>query len=152
MATHCIVGDAAQYTEPDLDLFKNPGVVLQAFPWNETTRMRSGSAQQPAASLDPLCPICTSPLTDAEVREACQHTVRQDCLTAFALHLISAGSMQSCMQWHHISPHASFRDALHLLPCDTNCWRQLGDVIVLWVKQTVRLHCARLEYLLVLVL
>ena len=50
---------------------------MQAFPWNESTRGSTAqrAGRQPAA-LDVLCPICSSPLTDAEIKEACQTAVR----------------------------------------------------------------------------
>lgn len=50
--------------------------VLQAFPWNDATHIRGEHLEQAAAALDPLCPICTAPLTDAELDEACQAAVR----------------------------------------------------------------------------
>ena len=50
--------------------------MLQAFPWNVATYGRGEPAGQAAAALDPLCPICTAPLTDAEVDKACQAAVR----------------------------------------------------------------------------
>lgn len=56
--------------------------VLQAFPWNDATHARGKPAVQAAAALDPLCPICTAPLTDAEVEDACQSAVRRQALSA----------------------------------------------------------------------
>lgn len=50
--------------------------MLQAFPWNDATHLQGEPAGQAAAALDPLCPICTAPLTDAEVDGACQAAVR----------------------------------------------------------------------------
>ena len=71
----------------------------QAFPWNESTRGSTAqrAGQQPAA-LDVLCPICSSPLTDAEIQEACQSAVR--CLH-FCLqqHVLARYVNGSYMHW-----------------------------------------------------
>lgn len=59
---------------------------MQAFPWNDAIHVRGEPAGQAAAALDPLCPICTAPLTDAEVDGACQAVVRSLHMSFLAWH------------------------------------------------------------------
>ncbi len=79
---------------------------MQAFPWNECTR--GGTAQpagQQAAALDALCPICSSPLTDAEIKDACQSAVRclRFCLQQHVLaHYINGSYMHWQSAWQSV--------------------------------------------------
>lgn len=69
----------------------------QAFSWNNATHGRGGPAGQAAAALDPLCPICTAPLTDAEVDKACQAAVRPMHMPLQAWHSYFAGAWPTCL-------------------------------------------------------
>ena len=72
---------------------------MQAFPWNECTRGSTAQcAGQHPAVLDVLCPICSCPLTDAEIREACHSAV---CCLRFCLqqHVLAPYVNGSYMHW-----------------------------------------------------
>ncbi len=103
---------------------------MQAFPWNEPTRGSTAqrAGQQPAA-LDVLCPICSSPLTDAEIKEACQSAVRclRFCLQQRVLAPYANGSY---MHWQSawqsvmlsvdllfVAPCLAFRATAYMLAC-----------------------------------
>lgn len=50
---------------------------LQAFPWNKQVQARGQPAGQLPAAPDVLCPICSSPLTDAEIEDTCQSMAQE---------------------------------------------------------------------------
>ncbi|KAL0031156.1 hypothetical protein WJX77_006664 [Trebouxia sp. C0004] len=84
---------------------------LKAFPWNECT---PGSTAHPAgqpAALDVLCPICSSPLTNAEIKEACQSAAHKDSKERLEQARLSSSCCYSC-RFQIVATNAASKAAL----------------------------------------
>lgn len=116
---------------------------LKAFPWNESTRGSTAqrAGRQPAA-LDVLCPICSSPLTDAEIKEACQTAAHEDSRDRLEPARLSSSCCHSCRfqfvatdaaskaavsRDKDVSHRGSLLDATLLPPCIQQNAHQIAD-------------------------
>lgn len=83
---------------------------VQAFPWNKQVQARGQPAGQLPAAPDVLCPICSSPLTDAEIEDTCQSMARcsfQCILLTHAALMKRKGGCMICLAMHALRLCAS---------------------------------------------